>query len=64
MYSEGDDVIWPEPASGEVMILPSRPKTNKESIVRIKRGGSINLIFKIDQKGLRDGTSIKSCKVR
>ena len=38
--------------------------TNKESIVRIKRGGSINLKFKIDQKGLQGGTSIKSCKVR
>ena len=38
--------------------------TNKESIVRIKRGGSINLKFKIHQKGLQDGTSIKSCKVR
>ena len=43
-----------------------RSKTNKdkESIVRIKRGGSISLIFKIDQKGLQDGTSIKSCKVK
>ena len=38
--------------------------TNKESIIGIKRGGSINLKFNIDQKGLQDGTSIKSCKVR
>ena len=64
MYSEGDDVIRTDDSPPIAIVLPSRPKTNKESIVRIKRGGSINLIFKIDQKGLRDGTSIKSCKVR
>ena len=68
---ESGEVIIINPTGSSSMIQTEhdpifRSKTNKdkESIVRIKRGGSISLIFKIDQKGLQDGTSIKSCKVK